>query len=101
MQELKCSNKVDDLSGSVEGNGIKINWQNGPLGLGAKRILPNGAFVEGVIQAVIQRLQFFQLSKFNCEENKTAILNLQLALQALNQRTSSRQSRSVEGTHQK
>lgn len=60
MQELKFSNKVDDLNnpagGSVEGMGIKINWQDGPLGIGPKREKPTGAFVEGVIQAAIQRI---------------------------------------------
>lgn len=105
MQELKCLNKVDEnnnpTGGSVDGIGLKINWQEGPLGTGTKRIPPNGAFVEGIIQAALQRLEFFQATKFNCLENSMAIISLLNALKALNVRTELRKSRGVEGTHNK
>lgn len=105
MQELECVNKVDDNNnpngGIVTGTGIDIVWQSGPLGTGPKRQAPNGAFVEGVIQAAIQRLEFFQLSKFNCEDNRMCLVHLRAALEYLNQRTDSRKARGVEGTHTK
>ena len=76
MQRLECSNKVDEdnnpTGGSVEGIGIEINWQDGPVGNGTKHNTANGAFVEGVIQAALQRIQFFENSKFACEENEIA-----------------------------
>lgn len=103
MQELRFSNGVDDANhptgGSVDGIGIAIRWQNGPLGNGAKRQKPNGAFVEGVIQAAIQRLQFYQESEFACKENEMALVSLRDALHVLNLRTSARMARNVEGTH--
>jgi hypothetical protein len=86
--------------GCTRGLGIEINWQAGPLGRGKKRKKPNGAFVEGVIAAAIDRLTFFQLSKFNCVHNKLAIKSLEKALFWLDQRTTVREQRKTEGTHQ-
>lgn len=37
--------------GETTGTGIAIRWQSGPLGRDEHRQAPNGAFVEGVIQA--------------------------------------------------
>jgi len=103
MQEIAVSNKNDEngnpAGGSVEGTGIKINWQDGPLGRDADRKEPNGAFVEGVIQAVIQRLRFFQASNFVCRENAIALTKCEEALMWLNSRTANREKRGVEGTH--
>lgn len=103
MQALKAENRVDDngnpSGGSVEGVGIKIEWQNGPLGRGEDRQEPNGAFVEGVIAAAVQRLEYFQNSKFKCRENALAITKLEEALHWLNSRTSRREVQQTEGTH--
>lgn len=102
--DLKFENRVDEnnnpTGGSVKGVGIDIQWQNGPLGHGENRQEPNGAFVEGVIEAAIQRLGFFQNSKFKCLENAVAIEKLQEALKCLESRTAARVLRNVEGTHQ-
>lgn len=85
--------------GHVHGHGMNIDWQNGPLGRGAERIEPNGAFVETVISAALQRIEYYQAGKFACIENAEAIAHLRLALAALNSRTNSREIRQVEGTH--
>ena len=88
--------------GSVEGVGLKIEWQNGPLGRDANRQKPNGAFVETVISAVVQRIEYYQTAKdgkFKCRENAIAITKLEEALLWLNKRTQDRESRQVEGTH--
>lgn len=85
--------------GGVRGVGISIDWQDGPLGRGAERVEPNGAFVEGVILAAIKRLEFFQESKFKCRENALAITKLEEALHWLNWRTLKRQTSGVEGTY--
>jgi len=85
--------------GTAVGLGINIEWQKGPLGTGMARKEPNGAFVETVIDAARQRIQFYQNSKFKCDENAVAITKLTEALEALNKRTAGRDARGVEGTH--
>lgn len=90
--------------GEVKGTGLNISWQNGPLGRDAERIEPNGAFVETVISAALQRIQWYQTAsggKFNCRENAIAITKLEEALLWLDKRTRDREARQVEGTHQK
>ena len=88
--------------GSVGGTGIEINWQSGPLGRGLERQEPNGAFVEDVIMACIQRIRFYQLAaegRFSCRQNSLAITKLEEAPHWLDDRTNEREAREVEGTH--
>ncbi len=99
---IHIANNVDKdgapAGGYVEGIGLRIDWQNGPLGTGNQRRAPMGAFVETVIEAAKQRLEHYQESKFVCEENAVAINHLTAALEALHSRTAARESRGVEGT---
>lgn len=81
------------------GCGFTISWQNGPLGRGDDRREPNGAFVETIINVVIDRISYYEESQFACRENKRAIAALYDALRFLNDRTASRERRSVKGTH--
>src|SRR3990172_3652540 len=103
LAEYKAENRKDEngnpTGGSVRGTGMSIDWQDGPLGRGEERKEPNGAFVETVIDAARQRIQFYQDSKFNCRENAIAITKLEEALLWLNKRTADREKRQVEGTH--
>lgn len=85
--------------GSTFGPGFAIAWQNGPLGRGEDRIEPNGAFVETVIAAAKDRIEFYQQSKFASTDNAEAIAHLEAALSALHRRTAKREAREVEGTH--
>ena len=85
--------------GTVVGTGITIVWQRGALGRGGEKQPPNGAFVEDVIDAAKQRLEYFQSSGFACPENAHAIACLESALAALDERTRRREARQVEGTH--
>ena len=85
--------------GCTSGTGFAMSWQNGPLGRDGDRKEPNGAFVEDVIGAVVDRLKFYQDSKFACDANKAAIKCLEGALDVLDRRTSDREKREVEGTH--
>ena len=103
-QELKeVVNTTDEngnpTGGHVKAVGIEINWQNGPLGRGSERAEPNGAFVETVIAAALQRIEYYQASKFKCLSNENAIKHLQIALNWLDIRTKEREEREVEGTH--
>lgn len=86
--------------GTSTGTGFTIAWQNGPLGRGEERQAPNGAFVEDIIAAAKDRLNFYQQSDFACEENAQALEYLDKALAVLNARTAAREARGVEGTHE-
>lgn len=86
--------------GVVFGRGFTISWQNGPLGRGADRREPNGAFVEDIIAAAAERIDYYQSSAFNCEENAAAVKCLREALGHLNGRTLRREQQNTEGTHQ-
>ncbi len=99
-QQVISANRTDEngnpTGGTVTGKGIAISWQDGPMaGQGQ-----NGAFVEGVINAAIERLEFYQSSKFRCRENALALTKLQEAKHWLNARTADREAKGVEGTHQ-
>jgi len=82
--------------GQTTGLGIDIVWQDGPLNERG----PNGAHVEGVIQAAIGRLTYYEGSGFGSVFNEKALVHLFLALEALDKRTADRKARGVEGTHQ-
>lgn len=87
--------------GYVRAKGIAIRWQDGPLGrVGSdERIEPNGAFVETVLEAAKQRIEYYQ-RKFPCRENADAIVGIKFAIGSLNARTYRRVEQNVEGTHE-
>lgn len=87
--------------GSTFGNGFAISWQNGPLGRGPQRKEPNGAFVEDIILAALDRIAYYQSSPFHSAYNARAMVALRTALDELHARTADREQRTVEGTHQK
>ena len=106
LDKFKAENLSDPNGnphgGTVDGTGLSIKWQQGPLGRGEERQEPNGAFVETVIAAVVQRIEYYQTAqnkKFACRENAIAITKLEEALLWLNKRTQDREARQVEGTH--
>ena len=65
--------------GYVAGVGFRIDWQDGPLGRGEERREPNGAFVEDVLLACLERMRFYQgesedgSGRFRCRENALII----------------------------
>lgn len=87
--------------GYAEGVGIRVEWQNGPLGRDEERTEPNGAFVETLIAIVIQRIEHYNSTGFACRENSLAITKLEEAQHWLQHRTADRERRAVEGTHQR
>lgn len=103
-QTIHCENWVDDngrpAGGQVAGTGLTIWWQNGPLGRDGDRIEPNGAFVETVLRAALQRIEHYQAGQFRCRENALAITKIEEALHWLGSRTARRESAGVEGTHE-
>lgn len=87
--------------GNTTAVGLSIRWQNGQLNVDGVRKEPNGAFVEDVIEAAIQRIEFYQRTKFHCLHNAVALGHLYAAREALEERTRDREDRGVEGTHTK
>lgn len=88
------------LGGNTYGVGFAISWQHGATReQGSDTPIRNGAFVEEIIEACINRLCFYQESKFRCFENQDAIEFLEKALKILNERTERRIARGIEGTH--
>lgn len=104
MQVHTHRNYQNPVDGTPEGGialapGIKISWQNGPLGRDEDRKEPSGAFVETVIAIAKERLEFYQSTRFASPYNARAITALEDALASLNARTQEREVREVEGTH--
>lgn len=106
LDQFYKENEIDangnPTGGVVKGTGLAIQWQRGPLGRDGNRQSPNGAFVETVIAAAKQRIEFYQTAndgKFACAANERASMHLDHALDALNERTKEREARQVEGTH--
>jgi len=115
---LVAENKVDDDAnptggevrleldttgdGKTEFPALLIRWQDGPRGQADTDELlpPNGAFVEDVIWAALQRLEFFNEGKYRDRANSLAITHLEQALQALKDRQLERSYRGVEGKHE-
>lgn len=103
QDKIECVNSIDShgrpAGGTVRGVGLSIDWQDGPLGRGNDRKEPNGAFVETVIAAALQRIEHYQTLQFKCRENALAITKLEEALHWLHARTSRREQENTEGTH--
>lgn len=87
-----------ELSGHPE---LLIKWQSKPRKVeGSDELLPpNGAFVEDVLWAALQRLEFFNETKYRDRGNSLAITHIEQALQALKDRQLQRTYRGVEGEH--
>lgn len=113
--DIEATNEVDG-AGNPTGGGVllyvnkggddefpavHIAWQDGPRGQADGTLAdPNGAFVEDVIWAALQRLEFFNESKYRDRANSLAITHLEQALQALKDRQLERSHRNVEGKHE-
>ena len=86
--------------GRTTGPGFTISWQDGPLrdpGTGEERE-PNGAQVEDIIDAALDRTAFLEDSAFSCEENQRTMEHLREAIHWQQERTRRRRERGVEGT---
>lgn len=88
--------------GYAHGPGMCVSFQDGPRGRREDGTLApaNGAFVEDLLTAALQRLEFFQGSKYRHEANQEAIRHIVDALAALQNRATERRSRGVLGQNQ-
>jgi hypothetical protein len=101
--KLECTNNMDDgnpTGGEVRGPGLMVDWQNGPLGRPPKPA--TGAFVDDLLEAARQRLEFYQKAsggKFACRENAIMITKIEEALHWSYARRMAREERGVQGLH--
>ncbi len=93
-EQPKCSEYIPS-SEETEEVLCRIHFQEGPI----IECGVNGVCNEDLINMVIERLECFQKSEFNCRENALAIQHLEEALLWLRKRTMGREQRGVEGTH--
>lgn len=96
---INSVNSIEDgevLGGHVTGVGVDIAWQCGPAGPCREGV--NGAFVEDVIEAVIQRLVAYERTKYAHPANKDAIARLKQAIYSLNSRMAARRTDEKLGT---
>lgn len=104
-ENLIYENKFDELGqptgGTVNSVGINIAWQDGPRGtVNGELAAPNGAFIEDVIYAAMQRLAFFQQSAYAHQSNVEAVTHLREALDSLASRTAERKESGKLGKHE-
>ena len=82
-------------SGSAHGCGFSIVWQNGPTG--GTKDGRNGAFVEEVLAACVERLRAFQVTRFEHTANAEATRLIGEAIDVLHDRQNDRVERGVYG----
>lgn len=88
--------------GYAQGPGMTVVFQDGPRGKIGESLAPaNGAFVEDLMVAAMQRLSFFQGSQYAHPANAEAIVHLDRAIAALNARAEERKARGVLGVNAK
>lgn len=117
-QKITSEHLVDEnglpAGGHTEGIGFAIDWQKGPIEHPDRLTGPttsldvdvgaSGAFVEGIIEAAIDRIRWYQTvsnGRFACRENNLAIRKLKDAIYFLDTRSFQRAQRGVLGTHEK
>jgi len=74
----------------------EIHFQQGPI----KEDGINGVMNEDLLLMVVTRLEAFQSGQYRCRENALALTKLEEAVMWLRSRTTGREQRGVEGTHQ-
>ena len=87
--------KAEFLKPDQEQKLLDINFQDGPI----KEAGINGLMDENLIAILIDRLRGFQSGPYACSYNAEALMNLEIALGVLQDRTASREKQGIEGTH--
>lgn len=86
----------DHQGGVSTGIGFTIAWQRGPLNVAGR----NGAFLIEVLESCRSQIEYFQGSKFACNENLEALENVNRAMDALRKRRDRRSEAGILGTTQ-
>ncbi len=96
LEEHRLDDKGRPAGGTTTAPGLKIDWQDGPIGPGQEQ---TGAQVDDLLEAAAGRLRFFQSSPWACDENAQTLAAVEAALAAQRKRRERREARGVEGTH--
>lgn len=94
--DFKTDAEGNPAGGTSDTTGVSIQWQNGPIDATNEQ---NGAFVIDVIQIAIDRINFYNDSKFRCRENSLAITKLEEAIHWLDSRRTRRAEEGILGSH--
>lgn len=94
--DFRTDDEGNPAGGTSDATGISIQWQNGPMPTPEDQ---NGAFVIDVIQIAIDRINFYNESKFRCRENSLAVTKLEEAIHWLESRRTRRAGEGTLGTH--
>jgi hypothetical protein len=79
---------------------LYIQWQKGPLvDAEGKEQMPNGLFLETLVEACIRRLTYYQSTEFKSRENAIALTHLETAKLWLGARAARREAEGTLGTH--
>lgn len=92
LAEYYTDEAGNPTGGRTNGHGFSIEWQRGVEDA-------NGAIVEDVVAAVIDRIEYFQASKFACAENAAGIEHLRNFLELMSARQKRRQAEGNEGSY--
>ena len=101
-EEIVGHNETKDGNpdgGVAVGTGLNIRWQAGPIDRDAGE-MPNGTLVEDVLEVCKRRLDFYQDSRFACDENVEAIEFINAAIRTLGKRRKDRAARGVLGEYE-
>ncbi len=80
---------------------LRLNWQQGALvDAATKQERPqNGIFLATLVRVVVDRLEYYQSTKFACSENATALDYFRKGLELLEKRADRRSKEGTLGTH--
>ena len=95
LNKMKLDDKGNPSGGYSLGPGFVIVWQSGVITENGV----NGASIENIIEALIERVKFLNDSAFKCIENERTLELLTSALLSQLDRTNKRKARKVEGTY--
>lgn len=102
-QPLQAEHHADEDGnpdgGHIEGPGLSIRWQRGPLDPSDDEPW-NGCFMVSVLEAARMRLEYYQETKFKCDDNEEALESIEKAIRILNRRQVERFCRGVRGKHE-
>lgn len=97
--EFITNEEGNPSGGTSDSVGISIQWQNGPLAVTENGLEQNGAIVEDLILIAIDRINFYNNSKFRCRENSLAVTKLEEAVQWLHSRLNRREEEGTENSY--
>jgi hypothetical protein len=103
-QPIEATNFTDGEEnpdgGHTEGCGLSIRWQRGALDFDDD-VPWNGCFMVTLLESAQRRLEYYQETKFKCDDNEEALGHIKSAIKVLNRRQVERFCRGVRGGHKK